>query len=484
MPSPKNDRPVPPSDPSTQGRENGQKHQPASKAARPERSTGNEPPSELPSAPPAVDVTVPVPASPDTHQGISSPIVEAVAGDKKDAVAEGGNSPAPAIDISTPRSDSTNRTTESPLSAERRPGPVVSAGTRSGMSSGPDGVPEVKSPDSPTAEAPPPSRRESTPSAAAAPVPASTGWVVIRNSGKLPTDGTESLERATTDSEQDGNGARSSRVASDSGSHSARRVSVDVALPEPRSRGQRGTDEAALKSDGATGSVSNSPAKVNAVSARVESVPHVVERDENFWTISRLYYNSGRYYKALWKANADKHPDIGVLHVGDVIIVPPVEDLDSAYFVTARAKPDAAPGPRRGDPDRAKQADAAIGASESPLSLSAVRRVSRQERGARRDDNGATGTDRDSAEPEVPPDPRSRKRTGSSNQASRSTYKVRPFDTLRSIARDTVGDPNRAAEILELNRELIADPAQLTAGQVLNLPDDARTGSYQSSRAR
>ena len=35
---------------------------------------------------------------------------------------------------------------------------------------------------------------------------------------------------------------------------------------------------------------------------------HKVEKNENFWTISRLYYNSGRYYKALWKANDDKVP--------------------------------------------------------------------------------------------------------------------------------------------------------------------------------
>ena len=65
-------------------------------------------------------------------------------------------------------------------------------------------------------------------------------------------------------------------------------------------------------------------------SPRVESVPHIVERDENFWTISRLYYNSGRYYRALWKANEQKFPKIDGLHVNDVIVIPPVEDLDAA----------------------------------------------------------------------------------------------------------------------------------------------------------
>src|SRR5262249_55810388 len=37
---------------------------------------------------------------------------------------------------------------------------------------------------------------------------------------------------------------------------------------------------------------------------------------------------SGRYYRALWKANADRCPRIDGLRVNDVIIIPPPEDLD------------------------------------------------------------------------------------------------------------------------------------------------------------
>ena len=67
---------------------------------------------------------------------------------------------------------------------------------------------------------------------------------------------------------------------------------------------------------------------------RVECVPHLVERGENFWTISRQYYNSGRYHRALWKANADRYPDINVLHVGDTIMIPAcVEDLDQVSYI-------------------------------------------------------------------------------------------------------------------------------------------------------
>jgi nucleoid-associated protein YgaU len=43
------------------------------------------------------------------------------------------------------------------------------------------------------------------------------------------------------------------------------------------------------------------------------------------------------------------------------------------------------------------------------------------------------------------------------------------------IARDTLGDPRRAGEIYDLNRDIIDDPTRLTAGQLLELPEDADT---------
>jgi nucleoid-associated protein YgaU len=53
-------------------------------------------------------------------------------------------------------------------------------------------------------------------------------------------------------------------------------------------------------------------------------------------------------------------------------------------------------------------------------------------------------------------------------------YRIRPQETLRSIARDVLGDSRRASEILELNREVIDDPGRLIAGQEIELPEDAR----------
>ena len=65
---------------------------------------------------------------------------------------------------------------------------------------------------------------------------------------------------------------------------------------------------------------------------------------------------------------------------------------------------------------------------------------------------------------------------------TRPIYKVRPYDTLRTIARDTLGDSRRANEILELNREIIDDPRHLIVGQILELPEDARPARARSRR--
>ena len=74
--------------------------------------------------------------------------------------------------------------------------------------------------------------------------------------------------------------------------------------------------------------------------------------------------------------------------------------------------------------------------------------------------------------------PRSAPATPSPGPSTR----CRPYDTLRTIARDTLGDPRRSAEILELNRDIIDDPGHLIVGQILDLPEDARPGRSRSRR--
>ena len=60
--------------------------------------------------------------------------------------------------------------------------------------------------------------------------------------------------------------------------------------------------------------------------------------------------------------------------------------------------------------------------------------------------------------------------------ARRPCYIVHPGETLRSIARETLGDAHREGEILDLNRRKITDPRHLPQGLRLALPDDADTG--------
>ncbi len=68
---------------------------------------------------------------------------------------------------------------------------------------------------------------------------------------------------------------------------------------------------------------------------------HTVRSGENFWTISLLYYRSGRYCKALWAANKNAVPAFDRLTVGDTIIIPRVDQLDPALIeeVPAPAPP-------------------------------------------------------------------------------------------------------------------------------------------------
>ena len=67
---------------------------------------------------------------------------------------------------------------------------------------------------------------------------------------------------------------------------------------------------------------------------------HTVRSGENFWTISLLYYRSGRYCKALWAANKNAVPAFDRLAVGDKIIIPRPDQLDPALI-----EEDPAPAP-------------------------------------------------------------------------------------------------------------------------------------------
>jgi hypothetical protein len=64
---------------------------------------------------------------------------------------------------------------------------------------------------------------------------------------------------------------------------------------------------------------------------------HTVKSGENFWTISKLYYRSGRYYMALWSANKKQVSAPDRLAVGDKIIIPRADQLDPEMILPAPA---------------------------------------------------------------------------------------------------------------------------------------------------
>jgi nucleoid-associated protein YgaU len=55
---------------------------------------------------------------------------------------------------------------------------------------------------------------------------------------------------------------------------------------------------------------------------------HRVGVGENFWTIAKQYYGTGRYYRALWYANRDRVNKLDELYVGTTLRIPSPEELN------------------------------------------------------------------------------------------------------------------------------------------------------------
>lgn len=199
-----------------------------------------------------------------------------------------------------------------------------------------------------------------------------------------------------------------------------------------------------------------------------EPVPHVVQRGENFWTISKSYYGDGRYYQALWAANREEVPRIDGLIVGASIRVPPVELLDrrmvppatgsnaGARTASAEAKPNMATN---------RVAPILRAAPESP----SARLVSSRTSSAGPDPDFLEG---EADKPPVREPADEATPTPPSEPPKPQFYRVRQYETLRSIARDVLGDSSRARELYELNKDRIDDPYGLVPGTPLRLPND------------
>jgi nucleoid-associated protein YgaU len=492
----------------------------AAPTAKSQAASNEQKPPE-PSRPGALDLSPPVLSPqappPEPSDPAGKTVVTAAANElpapTHEAVNKTAENPAPGREPSAARRD------DAPAGLEM-PAATGAIGTRSASSfTAPNsdqhassvGEPEPRitsaSPGNTPAE--PPKRRE-----------LGEGWVEIPNSGNLILD--DKPEIAERSASSLASAVPESRTGRDRRAHAAKDMAFEPESDEIRARHRAAPDTApaGASASGRTGAGAE-PANT-ADGGQIESVPHVVEPKENFWTISRLYYSSGRYYRALWKANAAKYPDINVLHVGDVIVIPPVEDLDPADIASPRSRPPAGMSDDArglagdgnasrggGGPELADQSESSSQAADNATSAPRRTRVSgssgsapprrvsmndpelalplasstiRRDRPPARAGRPASDDDTQSDEPETRF--AARPRSMAAAPPRRPVYKVRPYDTVRSIARDTLGDARRADEILDLNRDFIDDPSHLVVGQILELPEDARTSVRRAARSR
>jgi nucleoid-associated protein YgaU len=55
-------------------------------------------------------------------------------------------------------------------------------------------------------------------------------------------------------------------------------------------------------------------------------------------------------------------------------------------------------------------------------------------------------------------------------QAARTTYKVKPGDTLSKISKEVYGSPDEYMKIFEANKDHLSDPDKIQVGQELKIP--------------
>jgi nucleoid-associated protein YgaU len=203
------------------------------------------------------------------------------------------------------------------------------------------------------------------------------------------------------------------------------------------------------------------------VAASAEILLHTVRSGENFWTISRYYYGSGRFWKALWAANSAIVPAPEKLEVGMTIKVPMPEALDRSLVESTQDEPQDQPPPT-GVPQPSRLPSTRDEPQDQPAPPP-----------GRRSSNRHGSTDTEPIPTASPRLTRPVSRVEPVSEPARGriglpVYTVRRSnETLRSIARDVLGDPERSAEILELNGDAIPARGALRPGTSLRLPADA-----------
>ena len=155
-----------------------------------------------------------------------------------------------------------------------------------------------------------------------------------------------------------------------------------------------------------------------------------IEPNDNYWTISRKKYGTGRYFMALSQHNLQVIPDPKRMKPGVTIATPSTDVLDKTYPTLI---PKAAPSD-------------AVAAGGSSAPSTAIRR--------------ANATSTDEAGFFVSTD-------------GAPMYRVGSEDTLSDIAKQHLGRSSRWVQIFEMNRDTLTDGNTLKVGILLRLPGDA-----------
>jgi hypothetical protein len=175
---------------------------------------------------------------------------------------------------------------------------------------------------------------------------------------------------------------------------------------------------------------------------------HTIAGGETFASIARLYYGSERYAETLRQLNRGRFGRGGP-QPGDLLVIPPREELDTSGPSAAQDGPWAVPD---------LSASVAAAGNRSP-------QPHRDRRPSVGDDRDAGGNHPTETQAAIrPAQPRSL---------------VHPGETPRSIAQERLGDARRANEIIQLNYEQLAKEGRWRPGLRIRLPADADAVSQE-----
>lgn len=296
---------------------------------------------------------------------------------------------------------------------------------------------------------------EQEPPAAPTPQRAVSKTVVVRSSAATSTPGTpgpsdEEEDAWTVDEEP----RTTRKPAVDLTDDSIADDDGEVSAIRPKGTGattsrKLGTS-AGIESSTRNG-VTRSPAAGTATSPKGEL--YTIAPNDNFWTISRRQYGSGRYFAALAKHNQDRVADPQRLRPGIQISTPPAAALEAKYpELIDKSGAAAAPAPRT----------SSIAGDGRPLFAHPS-----------------------AALPASEPPPSGAQQAGYFySKSGEPMYRVGGDDTLGSIAQKHLGRASRWTEIYDQNREILKSPENLTIGTVIRLPPDASKVGWLDSEPK